>query len=145
MHKNYLHIRLCIALFILSSCDISQYKRIGNTNYYLSDGATSKYIFFLQSKKYGTFEPISHKGIIQEIRWNNKYIILKCSKTSKDCNISYWYIMNYFEDKMDWKNLDIKEFVRLSDYQKALKAMHISECHMSYTNGNIPWSLHLFD
>lgn len=145
MRKIYQYLLFGSVLFTLFSCDISQYKRIGDTNYYLSDSAGPNYIFFLQSEKYGTFEPISHKGVIQEIRWNKKYIILKCSKTSKDRSISYWYIMKYFKDKMEWKNLDKKEFAYLSDYQNALKAIHISESQMSCADGNIPWSLHLLD
>lgn len=130
--------------------DNIQYKRIGNTNFYLLQeqlGVESH----LKLKEDGSslFFDMGHKGVVNDVYWNEDYIIIKCRNRSEndsqiiDSQIRFWYIIKNLE-YYNWKEFDMKMYSDQTDYNKALDSIGINENVMKHTDGNIPWGINLF-
>lgn len=121
--------------------DISQYKQIGDTHFYLLpnfNGDESLLYHDEGHKKYG-FSPIYHKGSVHYVYWNQQFIIIKCSQ-QKEWN---WYIIKNIKD-YNYREFNILHLLNENDYQRTMDSLRIDETKMEYTDGSIPWSLHLF-
>jgi hypothetical protein len=125
------------SLFLFS--DISQYKQIGNTHFYLLPNEMGIESFlYHDGGEEGIFYPINHKGTVHDIYWNQQYIIIKCSEQKEE----NWYLMRNIKD-YNYPKFMIQHFLNENDYKRVLDSLGISETNMEYTDGTIPWSLHL--
>ena len=131
-----------ICSWVLSSCDITQYKQIGDTNFYLLPDweGHGSYLHHSGGER-GVFYNITHEGIVNDVYWNQQFLIIKCC-LSENHAISHWYIMKNIK-KYSWKGFDIKKFVNSTDYNNAIDSMGLSEKVMEHTDGTIPWCIHL--
>ena len=131
-----------ICSWVLSSCDITQYKQIGDTNFYLLPDweGHGSYLHHSGGER-GGFYNITHEGIVNDVYWNQQFLIIKCC-LSENHAISHWYIMKNIK-KYSWKGFDIKIFVNSTDYNNAIDSMGLSEKVMEHTDGTIPWCIHL--
>ena len=133
-----------VTILIPLSCDINQYKRIGDTNFYLIPDWEDHGSYLSHSGgKPGGFYSIKHEGIVKDVYWNQQYLIIKCSKSEKE-PVKYWYLLNNTED-YNWKMFEIRQFFNSIEYEKALDSIGVSESRMKHTDGKIPWSLHIFN
>ena len=124
-------------LFLFS--DNSQYKQIGDTNFYLLPNEIGQESFLYHNGgKEGVFYPIYHKGFVHDVYWNKQYIIIKCNQKK----VENWYIIRNIED-YNYSKFNIHHYLKDSDYKRALDSLLIDEIRMEHTNGTIPWSLHL--
>ena len=138
-----MEIKKVITIFLISvllplflSCDNLQYKKIGDTNFYLfpDSQGNGACLYFSEDKE--VFFPIINEGIVSDIYWNQQYIIAKCNKKNNKC----WYLMKNVKD-YNWKEFEIKQFLNAKDFEKALDSMGISLKHMKHTDGTIPWCI----
>lgn len=126
-----------LSLFLFS--DISQYKQIGDTHFYLLPNEMGQESFlYHDGREDGVFYPIQHKGIVRDVYWNQQYIIIKCSQQKK----KNWYVIRNLKD-YNYPKFDVKHYSNVTDYQSALDSLGVSERNMEHTDGRIPWSLHL--
>lgn len=126
-------------LFLFLFSDNSQYKQIGDTNFYLLPNEIGQESFLYHNGgKEGVFYPIHHKGFVHDVYWNKQYIIIKCNKNNEE----NWYIIRNIE-VYDYSKFNIHHYLKDSDYKRALDSLLIDELRMEHTNGTIPWSLHL--
>lgn len=132
-----------IMAFLPLSCDITQYKRIGDTHFYLlrpdwegkgahlyHDGGDPDPVGFFS---------IKHEGIVTDVYWNRQYVIIKCIQSENDAT-KYRYIMKNTED-YDWKELEVRQFLNVMDYKMAIDSLGLSENKMEHTDGTIPWRI----
>lgn len=132
-------------LFLICSClgDITQYKRIGDTDYFLVDSDNDTYdIRYYISEKDGFSESVEHSGFIKDIYWNKKYIIIKCADKDFQNIISYCIINQHSRNNpsVPW---EVYEYITEKEFENAKHSLRINEKEMNYTNTNIPWKLHI--
>lgn len=133
-------IAILIPLSLLLFSDISQYKQIGDTHFYLlPDEIGTESVLYHDGGDRGVFYPINHKGIVQDVYWNQQYIIIKCSQQNEE----NWYIIKNIKDYI-YSKFNIQHFTNENDYQRAIDSMKIDETTMGHTGGDVPWSLHLW-
>lgn len=126
-----------LSLFLFS--DISQYKQIGDTHFYLlPNGIGQESLLYHDGEKEALFFPINHEGLVHDVYWNQQYIIIKCSQQEDE----HWYIIRNIKD-YNYPKFEIQHFLNENDYESALDSLGISEKCMEHTDGSIPWSLHL--
>lgn len=125
------------SFFVFS--DNTQYKQIGNTNFYLLPNETGQEssLFFNDGSE-DAFLPIYHDGFVHDIYWNQHFIIMKCTEPRQE----HWYIIRNIKD-YNYSEFMINHFMREEDYQSALDSLGISETNFEHTNGTIPWKIHL--
>lgn len=129
---------ITLSLFLFS--DISQYKQIGDTNFYLlPDDIGNESFLYHDGGNKGVFYPIYHNGIVHDVYWNQQFIIIKCTQQKKE----NWYIIKNIND-YDYSQFNVQHFVNANDYHSALDSLKISEIKMEHTDGVIPWSLHIW-
>lgn len=122
--------------------DNTQYKQIGDTNFYLRPnelGDVSGSFLFHDGGEDGIFYPINHNGSVHDVYWNQQYVIIKCSEQKKE----NWYIIRNLK-YYSYPKFDIKHYLNENDYNRSLDSLGISEKNMEHTDGSIPWSLHLY-
>lgn len=131
---------LVIAVLLPFSCDFTECKRIGDTNFYLLPDwqGRGSYLYHDDDER-GGFFPITHEGIVRDVYWNQRFVIIKCSQ-SDDHNIKYWYIIKNIK-KYSWKRFEIKQFKNVGEYEIALDTIGVSEKLMNHTDGTIPWRI----
>lgn len=128
-----------VPLLLLLFSDISQYKQIGDTHFYLlPNGTGQESLLYHDGGVEGMFFPINHEGLVHDVYWNQQYIIIKCSQQ----NVENWYIIRNMID-YNYPKCKIQHLLNENDYERALDSLDISEKCMEYTDGTIPWSLHL--
>ena len=129
-----------LSLFLFS--DNSQYKRIGDTNFYLLPNETGQESFLYHNGESDekVFSPITHEGLVHDVFWNQQFIIVKCSR-QKDEKIGHWYIINNIKD-YKYSELGIRHFLNEQDYLNALDSLGVHEINMEHTVGKIPWRIH---
>ena len=137
----FLLVTVLLLFPFLSSCDFTQYKRIGDTNFYLYEDIHGNALLYHNEGRKRPSYAISHEGIVSDVYWNQKYIIVKCCQSDND-TIKYWYVMKNKKEYV-WKEFEIKVFNNIIDYEMAIDSMGLSEEHMEYTDGSIPWRIHL--
>ena len=126
-----------LSLFLFS--DISQYKQIGDTHFYLLPNEMGQESFlYYDGGEESVFYPINHKGTVHDVHWNQQYIIIKCREQKKE----NWYLIRNIE-VYNYPAFDIKHYLNEIDYQSAIDSLGVSESNMEHTDGTIPWSLHL--
>ena len=126
-----------LSLFLFS--DMSQYKQIGDTHFYLLPNEMGQESFlYHDGEAKGVFFPIHHKGTVHDVYWNQQYIIIKCSEQEEE----HWYLMRNIKD-YNYQRFMIQHFLNENDYKRSLDSLGISENKMEHTDGTIPWSLHL--
>ena len=81
---------IIIVILLFSSCvfgDITQYKQIGDTEYYLVESTGNVPYVNIHYYKYkdGFGESVKYKGFAKDIYWNDEFIIVKC--TNRDSRI----------------------------------------------------------
>lgn len=142
MSKYIIHILFAVFVFIIPSCDISQYKRIGDTYFYLCESPyRDRAKLYLHDDTMGdNFLGIEHEGYVKDVYWDEDYIIIKCGEANC-ATISQWYIMNNINSVDKIHKLSKKSFTNANDYQKAITALHLIESNINHTDGNIPWRL----
>ena len=137
-------IAMCLCLFIVFGFffgDISQYKQIGDTNFYLRPNEAGKESILCHNGGVkGISLPIYHEGLVHDVYWNHQVIIIKCSEQNKE----HWYIVKNVDD-YNYSDFHIKHFLNETEYRKSLDSLRLCEENMKNTNGAIPWSLHLWD
>lgn len=126
--------------------DITQYKRIGETNYYLVESLGnepySDLHYRYENKHFG--ESVKYKGFAKDLYWNDTYLIIKCTgKRSTEIN-NYCIIK---QQSSSQKNVpwEVYEYQTEKEFESAKKKLGLNEEEMEYTSSCIPWSLHLFD
>ena len=139
---------ICIAsIFILPFCgDITQYKRIGNTKYYLfehfGNAARTDLRYRYDNDFWG--ENVKFEGLVKDVYWNKTYIIIKCT-SEKSTEITYFCIIRQqgvCHQNVPW---DIYEYHTEKEFEEAKQRLSLDEDKMGYTDAHIPWSLHLFE
>lgn len=143
-----------IILFLgaLGCGDITQYKRIGNTNYYLvetmaisSEGTPLPNLYYSQNPGKDGFSGINQKGIPYLIFWNERFVVVKCSDINSKRITNYCIIENFkTTNKNPDKNYNLHEYATMEEYKEAMKLFGLNEIEMYQTNNSIPWSLHLW-
>lgn len=134
-------ITICIPLSIVLFSDNSQYKQIGDTNFYLMPDAEGQGAFlYYGDGNSKTYLPITHKGSVHDVFWNDQFIILKCQQADKKPT-KYWYILKNIKD-YDWKQFCVKLASDSADYKAILDSMELNEKDMQHTNGKIRWCIH---
>lgn len=127
-----------LSIFLFS--DTSQYKKIGDTNFYLVPNAMGEESFLYHDGGHeGGYSPIYHKGIVHDAYWNKQYVIIKCSEKEEE----NWYIIRNIKEYY-YSKFKILHFLNEKDYKNALDSLGINEAKMEHTDGSIPWSLHLW-
>ena len=131
----------CLTFLMFLSCDNTQYKQIGDTNFYLMPGLSGNgsFVYYREDSSPG-FMSIKHEGIVNDIYWNKQYIIAKCCQPDNDA-IKYWYVMNNI-DEYNWEKIEIRQYLKKKDYENALDSIGLSEKEMEHTDGSIPWGIH---
>lgn len=126
-----------LSVFLFS--DISQYKQIGDTHFFLlpNDMGEESFLYH-DGEARNMFYPINHKGIVHDVYWNQQFVIIKCSQQKEE----YWYIMKNLKD-YNYPESNLQQFHNKNDYQSALDSLGINEGKMQHTDGGVPWNLHL--
>ena len=131
---------LLLAGFLLLSCDNTQKRQIGDTHFFLmEDEQGNGSLLYHNEGSQHPFYAITHEGVVDDVYWDNHYIIVKCSQPESD-TIQYWYILNNIEE-YDWKMFEVRQFHSALDYNAALDSMGLSEKQMDHTDGTIPWRI----
>lgn len=146
MKRLFITFIVLFSLLLIPSCDISQYKRIGSTCFYLCENPyrDRTKLYLHDDTMNDCFLGIEHEGYVNDVLWNNDFIVIKCF-VKEEGNVVFWYIMNNIERCDKIRHLSKRKFVSVSAYQEALKQFGISESKMNHTNGTIPWALFHFD
>lgn len=141
--KILLIITVLLPLSLILFSDNSQYKQIGDTKFYLLPDweGNGSFLYHSGDLRDG-FYNIKHYGVINEVYWNNQFVICKCGESHKD-SISHWYILKNIKE-YNYKEFHMKQYNNANDYESALDSLHISEKSMKHTNGKIPWRIHLW-
>ncbi|MCM1078170.1 MAG: hypothetical protein NC344_01765 [Bacteroidales bacterium] len=132
--------------------DITQYKRIGNTSFYLvetmaisSEGHPLPNLYYSQNPYKDGFSGINQKGIPYRIFWNERFIVIKCSDINSKKIINYCIIKDLkTTNKNPDDNYNLHEYNRKDEYEEAMRFFGLNESEMFQTDNNIPWSLHLW-
>ena len=140
-----------LLLFLLFAGDIIQYKRIGNTNFYLveimtmdSNGKMLPDIYWRENVSEDYFLHVNVKGFPKIVYWDNNYILVHSSDNKSDEIFSYSIItQNLKQDNgVQW---DVQSYDSIVTYQLALHRLGLDETKMDSTDTKIPRSLHIFD
>ena len=145
MEINKITIIIIVAVLlsfpILLSCDNTQYKQIGDTYYYLmEDWQGNAHLYYKEGSEH-FFYAIAHEGVISDVYWNQKFIIIKCCQSDND-TIKFWYVMKNIKE-YDWNDYEIKPYFNRKEYEIAIDSIGLSEEHMEHTDGTIPWRINL--
>jgi hypothetical protein len=136
---------IVLIMLAVSSCfgDMTQYKRIGDTKYYLVesvDGDVADLHYYIEKENcFGEIVP--YNGFAKDIYWNDKYIMIKCSDRSSMKLINYCIIEQYGRDDeyIPWV---VHEYKTKKEFEEAKRKFGLTEKNMNYTDTNIPWRLH---
>lgn len=139
---------LAFLLILGAICvDILQYKRIGDTNFYLvePDGFPWPQIYYSRPSDRG-FYGLETEGFPYYIYWNDSIVIVKHSDSARKRLINYCIIKDLKTN--DTINIDndyeLHEYQTKKEYEKAMDCLGLKESEMNQTDSSIPWSLHLW-
>lgn len=143
---------IILFLGVLGCGDITQYKRIGNTNFYLvetmaisPEGYPLPNLYYSQNPRKNGFSGINQKGIPYQIFWNERFLVVKCSDTDSGKIINYCVMEDLkTTNKNPGNNYNLHEYATKKEYEEAMKLFGLNEIEMNQTDNNIPWSLHLW-
>ena len=115
---------IIIVILLFSSCvfgDITQYKQIGDTEYYLVESTGNVPYVNIHYYKYkdGFGESVKYKGFAKDIYWNDQH--------SRNNTYAPWKVYEYATEK---------------DFEEAKRKYGLEEEKMNYTDSSIPWRLH---
>ena len=141
-NKWYTHIGLSlILLFLVCSCDITQYKRIGITGYYLMESIGNEPYADMRYYKDGLFsESVKYKGFAKDLYWNDKYIIVKCTNKNSQDIINYCIIEQYGGDN-EYVPWVVHQYATEKEFEEAKATFGLEEEKMGYTDSKIPLTL----
>lgn len=134
---------------ILTGCIIGdhwQYKRIGETDFYLGELMSPKPdLYYTKNPKFG-FKGVNQRKTPKHIFWNDSILVVKCSD-KLDGAITNYCIIKMFKTKNcdSWEDYELIQYATHEEYVQAMNALGLKESEMCYTDNSIPWSLHLFD
>ena len=131
---------ICSILAMIGLSDHSQYKQIGDTNFYLLPDVVNgekSLLYHDRGSGHRVFFPISHEGSVNHVYWNQEVLIVKCCQHKTE----HWYLMNNVRD-YNYPNFNVRHFLYIKDYQNALDSLGIVETDMEHTDGKIPWRIH---
>lgn len=90
---------LIFFVIMLGFTDVKQYKRIGDTNFYLvetmaysSNGKPIPGLFYSGNPRKAGFAGVSCMGVPLQIFWNDRYLVLKCTDRDSKRLINYCII-----------------------------------------------------
>lgn len=131
----------------LSACmEGFMYKRIGDTDYYITEEIIEGKVSYVTHEINGGFDEVCGYQI-SDVYWDKKYLLLKCHKGTID-SISdekvYCIVEQdaYEGSPFPWR---IQEFEDIEKYEEEKRRLGLDESSMKHTDSHIPWSLHLFD
>ena len=137
---------LLVLFFLLYSCisDITQYKRIGDTEYYLVESfGNESYADLRYRKDADDFfsESIKYRGFAKDVYWNSEYIIIKCTEKNSREITNYCIIKQYSKNNshVPW---EVHEYATEMEFEDAKQLFNLDEEKMNHTNADIPWHLH---
>lgn len=140
---------LAFLLILGAICvDILQYKRIGDTNFYLvePDGFPWPQIYYSRPSDRG-FYGLETEGFPYYIYWNDSIVIVKHSDSARKRLINYCIIKDLkINDTINIENnYELHEYMTKKEYEKAMDCLGLKESEMNQTDSSIPWSLHIWD
>ncbi len=146
-------IPILVLLVALGYGDIMQYKRIGDTNFYLvetmamsSNGKPLPGLYYSQNTSEEGFCGINLGAVPSQILWNCRYIVVKCIDRDNKKLISYCIIKILKTSSFDpADNYELHEYTKKDEYEKAMRNFGLKESEMNHTDNIIPWSLHLWE
>lgn len=131
MKKNILKLFLfvivliTILFFSVACVEIVQYKRIGDTNFYLvetmaisSEGKPLPGLYYSRRPQEKGFSGVSLGAIPFQLFWNNRYIVVKCTDRDSKRLIKYCIIKilnTAFTDPED--NYELHEYTTEEEYE----------------------------
>lgn len=141
----------CITVFMLffgsslGDCNV-QYKRIGNTEFYIMDDYISGAGSFLYYSTYkAVFEDVQTQNSIEDVYWNDDYILLVCADLDF-AKGQHYYVLR---QKPDFRQKDspwnVREYTSIDKYEEVKDSLGLDEARMQHTDGNIPWRITIFD
>lgn len=142
----------CLALWLLLfvivfiSSKNTQYKRIGDTDFYLMHDNLNREgpSLFCNIKK-GAFKGVSNSGKIENVYWNKDYILLECTKSADYSQHKIFCIIKQHvkskKHDLPWRICEYNK----EDYEHAKDSLKLNEKNMQHTNGEIPWRITLFE
>ena len=137
---------IIIVILLFSSCvfgDITQYKQIGDTEYYLVESTGNVPYVNIHYYKYkdGFGESVKYKGFAKDIYWNDEFIIVKCTNRDSRIIINYCIIEQHSRNNTyaPWK---VYEYATEKDFEEAKRKYGLEEEKMNHTDSSIPWRLH---
>ena len=133
--------------------DITQYKRIGDTNFYLvetmaesSEGKPLPGLYYSRNPQKEGFSGTNLGAIPFQLLWNNTYIVVKCTDRDSKRLIKYC-IIKFCNTSIHGRagNYVLHEYTTKKEYERAMGYYGLNESEMNQTDNRIPWSLHLWE
>ena len=142
-----------ISVFLAACVDLLQYKRIGDTNFYLvetmansSDGRPLPGLYYSRNPSEKGFSGISLDGVPYQIFWNNSYIVVVCTDREGKIIAKYCIIKILITSSADCADdYEVYEYATKNEYEKAMCYYGLKPSEMNHTDNRIPWRLHLWD
>lgn len=131
---------LCLLSLFLGS-DISQYKRIGKTNFFIWEDFAKHTIVYMDDNSDIAIGIIDRN--VRDVFWDERFILAECSEWLTDTLTTDYYIIN-LDSCMNDSNKKIKgisSFNCINNYSREVKLLGLQKDKMRHTNGDIPWRL----
>ena len=144
---------LMLLLGVWGFGDITQYKRIGDTNFFLVEtmaesleGRPLPDLYYSRNAGKDGFSGVNQRGIPYQIFWNGHFLVVKCSDRDSKRTINYC-IIEFSDSPISNRtgNYDLHEYAGKREYEKAMLFFGLKESEMNQTDSRIPWSIHLWD
>ena len=142
----------CLALWLLLfvivfiSSKNTQYKRIGDTKYYVMRdyiGDTGPFLYYRTDKI--TFEDVQTQSFVEDVYWNDDYILLVCTDLDFAKGQHYYVLRQKPDFRRKGSPWNMREYTSIDKYEEAKDSLGLDETKMQHTDGNIPWRITIFD
>lgn len=124
----------------------NQYKRIGDTKYYVMRdyiGDTGPFLYYRTDKI--TFEDVQTQSFVEDVYWNDDYILLVCTDLDFAKGQHYYVLRQKPDFRRKGSPWNMREYTSIDKYEKAKDSLGLDETKMQHTDGNIPWRITIFD
>lgn len=127
----------------------SRYKLIGNTNFFLSESYSidnegkSMVDLYYGCGGDGAGYGVKMKGFPLDIRWNDRYLLVRCYDRNNKDSISNYCIIDCVAPQLPGPPYTVTEYDNREDFETAVSLLGIKVSEMQITDNRIRRRMHL--
>lgn len=101
--------------------------------------------FLYYSTYKAVFEDVQTQNSIEDVYWNDDYILLVCTDLDFAKGQHYYVLRQKPDFRRKGSPWNMREYTSIDKYEEVKDSLGLDEARMQHTDGNIPWRITIFD